>query len=220
MVWLASFWGALRPMVPSCQNERIFEGPVVPRRSETPDISRSLQLCVGRSDGHSLPGPTSSARCVYSRKPPRQHALQVYPVCPAHPVLQDSDGSVRPVPVWTQTAFGVCRRVHSQNHRNLGNFDGLEILTRRCPGQSTSHTHVHVLGTRESSTPGLPKVSLASAAGHYPMELCRALLAAAMNGLGEVRGATGRVIPGVNTPQRVESSTSRRGRGNATSTWR
>ena len=46
-------------------------------------------------------------------------------------------------------------------------------LERRCPGvQKGQHEHVHALGNRKSKGSGLPQLSVAEAAGHYPVPFC------------------------------------------------
>ena len=62
------------------------------------------------------------------------------------------------------------------------NTPAVDTLTRRCPGTTAEHVHVHALGTAESGIPGHPRVNRATAAGVYPSSLCQALAAAAMAG--------------------------------------
>ena len=64
------------------------------------------------------------------------------------------------------------------------NFGEVASMSRTCPGQSESHSHVHALGTRTVETPTGPRsISVAMLAGRYPDPLCSCLADAVMAAL-------------------------------------
>ena len=72
-------------------------------------------------------------------------------------------------------AAGPCEHIKKET-KILANFAGVRALEVQCGGQSTTHQHVHAIGTRRITTEaGLRCASVASSASKCPPRLCAAV---------------------------------------------